>query len=138
MKILLQAMRLHDGPHRQLSGNFYHVLHLAEALHKYKDINLKILVDNVTYPEFKKSFSRDNLMHYDISGNHITEVEAKTCRAVDLLKPDIYHRPTGQLPFRRFRCKTIAGVADLNFRILPTPLLKRAYKLWKEIHGFEK
>jgi len=121
-------MRLHEGKHRQLSGNFHHVRQLADALLQRDDIKLRILVDKVTQPEFLKFAPPESLFPCEISGDSIAEVERATAHAVRAIGPDIYHRPTGQLPFRLLNCKTVAGVADLNFRVLPTPCAKRIYK----------
>jgi glycosyltransferase involved in cell wall biosynthesis len=62
------------------------------------------------------------------SSDNVIQSDMAVFRAVRMLSPSLYYRPTGQLPFLPLSCPEIMGVADLNFFWLPTSFAKRVYK----------
>jgi glycosyltransferase involved in cell wall biosynthesis len=129
--VLLHALKLHEGPLRLPAGNFVHTLNLACALANECEIEswrLLVLVDELGWDAFSRVMSRDMLVRVGVRNPSVVQADRAVVKAVRTIRPNIYHRPTGQLPFSRLGCRTVASIADLNFRWLPTPLLVRVYK----------
>ena len=126
--ILVNALKLHQGPHRLPTGNFQIVLHLAAELGQNGEFDVRFLTDLDSYPPLSKQLESSRLIRTNLSGNSILAADWAVVGAVRRLRPTIYHRPTGQLPFMRLPCRTIAGIADISFMTLPYPPLRRLYK----------
>lgn len=126
--VLVNALKLHQGPERLPTGNFQHVLHLAEELARLPEIDVRLLTDLDSHGPLAERINAAQLVPTALRGNSILAADRMVLDLVRRLRPDIYHRPTGQLPFRHLPCRTVAGVADLSFMVLPHPLLKRLYK----------
>ena len=125
---LVNALKLHEGALRSPTGNFHHVLYLAEELVKLDEFDVRLLVDLDSYQPFAERVGEQNLITTALRGNSILAADYAVWRAVRKLRPAIYHRPTGQIPFFPLSCRTVGGVADLNFISLPCALPKRLYK----------
>lgn len=132
MRVLLNALKLDEGVNNSLSGNFYHVYYFVLALARFKEIEIKVLVDEITLPVFSQILGDESLIFVPLGKSITLQKVLKSDYAVykfiKRLKPDIYHRPTGQLPLFPIACKTISTIADLNFTVLKTPIIKRVYK----------
>lgn len=126
--VLLNALRLHQGPLRLPTGNFQHVLHLAEKLALSTDFDVRVLVDRESHGPMAARIEEAQLVPTGLRGQSIALADWATLKAVRHLSPDIYHRPAGQLPPCRLPCAAVAGLADLSFMTLPYPPLKRLYK----------
>lgn len=128
IRVLLYALRLAEGRRRHLAGNFSHVANLARELARLPGLEVAVLCDEVTGPALADWLPPEALLHARIGWGGVLRADWVVARATRRWKPDVYHRPTGQLPFFRLSCRAVATVADLNFRTLPTPPLKRLYK----------
>jgi glycosyltransferase involved in cell wall biosynthesis len=128
MRVLLHALKLHEGSHNKLAGNYYHVRYLAGALLERPEVELQILADEFSGPALRKVLPEDRLLQISLQGLGVARADWKVVQLVHRLRPDVYHRPTGQLPFIKLPVATVASIADLNFRALPTGLVKRVYK----------
>lgn len=126
--ILVNALKLHEGPQRSPTGNFHHVLHLAGELAHCPEFDICFLTDLDSHEPFAQRVPARQLVRTPLQGNSILAADWAVYQAVRRLRPAIYHRPTGQLPFFPLACRTIGGVADLNFRCLPGSRVKRLYK----------
>lgn len=126
--VLLNALKLHQGPNRLPTGNFQHVFHLADSLTERTEFNLRLLTDLDSHPPLCAKLSEELLIPTRLRGNSIWAADRAVIEAIRRYQPQIYHRPTGQLPFSRLPCKSITGIADLNFMALPHPFIKRLYK----------
>jgi len=126
--VLLNAIKLHQGPHRLPTGNFQLVLHLAEALARRSDLRLIILTDQDSHGPLEDRVDRGLLHKTPLRGNSVLAADYLVVRAVRKFRPDIYHRPAGQLPLWPLHCKTISGIADLSYMYLPHSPLMRLYK----------
>jgi len=127
-RVLVNALKLHEGPERSPNGNFQHVLHLAAEMAMLPGIEVLILTDLDSHGPLAERIQEGRLIPTHLRIDSIRAADRAVVQAVRRLRPDIYHRPTGQLPFRDLHCATVVGIADLNFKHLPTPLLKRLYK----------
>jgi len=127
-RILINALKLHQGPHRLPTGNFQIVLHLAAELGQSDEFDIKYLTDLDSHPVLAEHVPESRLVRTSLRGNSIAAADWTVLTAVRRLRPQIYHRPTGQLPFCPLPCKTISGIADVSFRTLPYPFLRRLYK----------
>jgi glycosyltransferase involved in cell wall biosynthesis len=126
--ILINAIKLHQGPQRLPTGNFQHVLHLVESLVQRCEIGLKILTDLDSYPPLAERVGEKYLIQTNLKGNSLIAADRAVVSAIRRYRPKVYHRPTGQLPFSRLPCRAITGIADLSFMVLPHPWHKRLYK----------
>jgi len=126
--VLVNALKLHEGALRSPAGNFQHVYNLAGELARLQDVAVHFLTDSDSYGPFSDRVSESQLIRTQLRGNSIVAADLAVRRAVYDMRPAIYHRPTGQLPFFPLPCLKVAGIADLNFKTLPCPILKRLYK----------
>lgn len=126
--VLLNALKLHQGPERLPTGNFQHVLHLATELSRCPEFDVRLLTDLDSHGPLAERIDAEQLVPTPLRGNSIVAADRAVVQAVRRLQPAIYHRPTGQLPFFKLPCRAVTGVADLGFMVLPHPLLKRLYK----------
>ena len=127
-RILLNCIRMHRKEDNALSGNFFHCLRLIQAIEAIGKINLFVHVDQQTLPYIQSVLPQDRLVVEDRSVNSIADMERSIRRAVRKVTPDLYHKPTGQLPITPVGCRSIWGVADLGYRHLSMGRLKRIYK----------
>ena len=126
--VALNGLKLAEGKAHSLSGNYYHVQNLAVALAKREDIRLLVFCDQDSHPPLLECLPTECLRFKAIKRESVISADFAVARLVRRENPDIYHRPTGQLPLFRIPCRTIASIADIHFKVLPTPLLKRCYK----------
>lgn len=126
--VLLHALKLDEGRHHALNGNFYHTMPLAEALSRRDDLRLLVLCDEYTEEPLRACLPQKMLMPVKLNNGGVVAADRAVVRSVASVQPDVYHRPTGQLPFVRLKCRTIATVADLNFVYLKVSLAKKIYK----------
>jgi glycosyltransferase involved in cell wall biosynthesis len=124
--VLLGAARLGDGGGRK-SGNYYHVVHLVRALASRDDVDLVVLADDDSYDDLRTLVDDRSVVRASVGGS-VVRRDLALVRAVHRVRPDIFHKPTGALPTFPLPCRTIAGIADLNFTVLPTRVDKRIYK----------
>lgn len=125
----MNCIRMHRKGDNALSGNFFHCLRLITAIEQLQKIDLHIHVDEQTLPHISAVIPSERLVIEDRSVNSIIDMELSIRRAVKRIQPDLYHKPTGQLPFLPIGCKAIWGVADLSYRHLPMGQLQRLYKI---------
>jgi glycosyltransferase involved in cell wall biosynthesis len=132
MRVLINAIKLDEGDKHSLSGNFYHVYYFVMALARIKDITIKVLVDEITLPFFSQILNDESLVFVPLRTSatmmKVVKSDYAVYKFVKQLKPDIYHRPTGQLPLFPIDCKAVSTIADLNFTVLKMPVVKRIYK----------
>lgn len=126
--VILNALKLHQGPHRLPTGNFQFVLYLAGEVAHLEDFDIRFLTDVDSHGPIAERVPESKLIRTQLRSNSIVAADLAVLRVVRQLRPAIYHRPTGQLPFFPLPCRTIAGIADLSFMVLPHPPLKRFYK----------
>ncbi|EIP97601.1 glycosyltransferase [Opitutaceae bacterium TAV1] len=129
--IVVHALRLHEGKKLHPGGNFYHVRNLLSAflpLANECGWKVTVLVDSEGETDLRDILPIDTIYRLQTEGKSLFQLDNEIYRLVSGLKPMIYYRPTGQLPYRSMPCVEIMGVADLNFRWLPFPLMRRAYK----------
>lgn len=126
--VLMHALRLAEGLHGHLGGNFYHVQHLAKAIHATSDVRLIVLTDEGSHGALAESSPELELLPARARGSGVLAADRQVLEACEHLRPDLYHRPTGQLPFSRLPCRTVVSIADLNFRTLPMRWTRRLYK----------
>lgn len=124
----MHALKLDEGPHHHLAGNFHHVRCLATALTRLDGLRLVLLADQHSYQPLMDSGLKCQIIGCKLREPRVLTADEAVHQWVNRIQPDIYHRPTGQLPFRQLPCKTVAGVADLNFVMRPTRLAVRLYK----------
>ena len=122
LKILVNATGVsHDNPPR-LSGNFYLAFSLVEQMTEMPDLDMHVATDSMTHPRFLKILPQENCHLQGTGGagknfNSILAMDISLKKLVAKLKPDVFHRPTGQLPFLRLPgCAAVSTVADLNFK----------------------
>jgi len=132
--VLINAIKLDEGRYHSLGGNYHHVQYLAEALSRRPEIRLKVLCDEYTDTPLSKYLPPEVRFQVQLKGGGVIAADRAVLRAVRELKPDLYHRPTGQLPFFKLGVPAVATIADLNYLHLPTPLIKRLYKKWSYRH----
>lgn len=127
--VLIVGLRLFIPGTKAPGGNFLHVLELCRGLRGFQDqIELKILTDAETQPVFATEVG-DRFLVQGCSGNPtMSQASRAIVETARKLRPDILHRPAGQLPLARLPCRTVVSIADLNFTVLKTPWHKRAYK----------
>ncbi len=58
----------------------------------------------------------------------IFEAERATRRAILTVRPDLFHKPVGQLPLVTGLVPMVFGIADFAYRNVPMTLMKRVYK----------
>ena len=126
--ILINAIKLHEGRYHSLGGNYHHVQYLTDALSQRPEIRLKVLCDEYTDAPLSKFLPAEVRVKVNLKGGGVIAADRAVLRVVRELKPDLYHRPTGQLPFFKLGVPAVATIADLNYLHLPTPLIKRLYK----------
>jgi len=129
--IIIHALRLHEGLARHPGGNFSHISHLLPSLVpllQESGFRVCVLVDELGARDLSKTMPREWLEIIGSSRDTVFRSDLLVRAAVKRLGPVIYYRPTGQLPWSDLGCLSIAGVADLNFRWLKIPFIKRIYK----------
>lgn len=127
-RVLINGLKLGEGRPIRLTGNFYHVFYLAEALSRRPDLEITVLTDDITHDAFATVIPAAMLCHSGRGSMNVLQADWTVRAHVKQLKPDVYHRPTGQLPLFPLGCKAVASIADLNFSVLPTPAVKYIYK----------
>ncbi len=126
--VLLHALKLDEGPDHHLAGNFRHTEHLVAALSKREELKLTVLCDEYTREPLARHLAPGQLCFRPLHGGHVFAADRAVARAIAELRPDIYHRPSGQLPFVFPKIRAVATIADLNFTVLPMLLVRRLYK----------
>ncbi len=129
--VVIHALRLHEGRAQHPGGNYHHVELLLRALLPRAEaagFRIIVLVDELGLRDLGRHLPREALFPAGKSSDGILRSDINVRRIVRELGATLYYRPTGQLPFGRLPCKTIMGVADLNFRWISVPLLRRIYK----------
>lgn len=126
--ILVNALKLHEGPNRWPAGNCQHVLQLAAELARDAAHDIRFLTDRNSYDALAAHVDAARLVPTPLKGTSVVHADLAVIRAVRALRPAVYHRPTGQLPLVPLPCRTVMGIADLGFAVLPHPPLKRLYK----------
>lgn len=129
--ILIHALRLHEGKAKHPGGHFHHMRHLLQALVPHaaaSRLKVMVLVDELGAKDLADVLPASCQYLAGKSGDGILRSEHRVRKAIQLLQPALYYRPTGQLPLGRLGCPAIMGVADLNFCWMKTPLSKRIYK----------
>ncbi len=127
-RVLIHALRLGEGPTGHRGGNYSHVMNLVRALAEPGALRLKVICDEVSRPELATFLKPEQLVEVRLGGGGVLRADWAVVRAIAAVQPQVYHRPTGQLPFFRVGCPAVATIADLNFRVLPMPPGKRWYK----------
>lgn len=109
-------------------GNLVHARELARALAMRDDITLRLLVDERSRPMFERpGIAAELVMCAPTWKNKLTD-QLVVGRVLARQRPDLYHKPNGQLPLVPIPCRAVVTVADLNFKRLDVGLLPRAYK----------
>ncbi len=126
--ILINAIKLHEGRYHSLGGNYHHVQYLTEALSQRPEVRIKVLCDEYTEGPLSGHLPREVLHTVQLRGGGVIAADRAVVRAIRELRPALYHRPTGQLPFFKLGVPAVATIADLNYLHLPTSPLKRLYK----------
>jgi glycosyltransferase involved in cell wall biosynthesis len=91
-------------------------------------LRVEVLVDRQGREDFGEVVPVENMHQVGDGQEGVLRTDWLTSAFVRKLEPDLYYRPTGQLPLAPMPCPAMVGVADLNFRWLKTPHLKRLYK----------
>ena len=104
------------------------MIDLLSELALDRRIHLKVLTDELTHDDIKAVVPEHMLWPQVLENGGVIAADKVVKKSIRELNPHIYHRPTGQLPFGLYSCKCVAGIADLTFRHLRTPLVKRLYK----------
>jgi len=128
--VLLHALKLHEGALAVPNGNFYHMANLVGPLYQHcsrAGIDLRILVDELSRDEIGRLVPAECLVVGRVGCNALA-ADWLVAKWATVIRPDVYHRPTGQIPIFPLRCQTISGVADLNFKWLKVGWIKRYYK----------
>lgn len=128
IKILINALKLDEGPTHHLAGNYHHVEQLTKALSIRADLSLTVLCDEYTRKPLEKQLSKAVLRFAELKNGGVLAADAAVVSATKEIQPDLYHRPGGQLPLYRLKCPTVATLADLNFLYVPMPFVRRMYK----------
>ncbi|MEJ1973797.1 MAG: hypothetical protein WDM96_15450 [Lacunisphaera sp.] len=131
MTVVIHALRLHEGSARHPGGNYYHMESLLRALLPRAEeagFRVAVLVDELGLRDLSRHLPREVLHLAGNSSDGVLRSDVSVRQAARKLGATLYYRPTGQLPFGRLPCKTIMGVADLNFRWIPVPPMRRLYK----------
>lgn len=129
--ILISALRLHEGRAQHPAGNFHHVKNLLRVLVPKimaNGLGVSVLVDELGYRDLVDVIPRSVFLVEGKHGDSVFKTDMRIRSAIRRLSPALFFRPAGQLPFGFIGCPAIMGVADLNFRWLPTSLAKRIYK----------
>lgn len=103
-------------------------LHLIEAMEALNHVSLYVQVDEQTLPYLSPIIPPERLIIENRSVNSVIDMEFSIRRAIRELQPDLYHKPTGQLPILPIGCHSVWGVADLNYRYLKMGAMKQFYK----------
>lgn len=127
-RILMNCIRMHRKGDNAFSGNVSHCLRLITALEQLQQIDLHVHVDEQTLSYIAPVIPHDRLVLEDRSVNSVIDMELSIRRAVKRIRPDLYHKPIGQLPLLPIGCKSVWGVADLGYRHLPMGRIQRLYK----------
>ena len=85
-------------------------------------------VDALTYPQIAGIIPDERLVIETESVDSIFQMEIAIAKAIRKIRPALYHKLTGQLPFLPMRCPTVWGIADLGYRHLPMKPIQRLYK----------
>jgi glycosyltransferase involved in cell wall biosynthesis len=129
LRILFNGLKLDDGPpQHQLAGNFQHAKNLAWALGKRPEVLLKVLCDERTMPLLGEHLSAEQLVYRPLRDGRVLSADMAVIRAIHHLAPEVYHRPTGQLPLGPVGVRSVATIADLNFLNVPMGFVKMLYK----------
>lgn len=114
-----------------LFGNFFHMLHLGSELSKLEELELTVLADEFTVDHYKEALDqRASIVNLKCGTYNLIRQDWMVCKAVNRLRPDLYHRPTGQLPVFPLRCPTVMTIADLNWKVIAVKPHVRLYKDW--------
>jgi glycosyltransferase involved in cell wall biosynthesis len=109
-------------------GNAVQARELALALDRRDDVRLALLVDPVTRREYESLGLRARLVDCAPRWKNKLTDQLAIGRAVWRLRPDLYHKPNGQLPLVPLPGRVVVTIADLNFQRLPCSSLAFAYK----------
>lgn len=134
--VLVNAIKMEEGRAKALTGNYHHVQHLTAALWRVPGVRICVLCDEYTREPLSGSLPPDALEFTPLRDAGVRAADGAVMAAVRRLRPAVYHRPTGQLPFFRLRCRTVSTIADLNFFHMPMSLPRQLYKrlsYWRTI-----
>lgn len=126
MKVLLNGIC--NNRRGGLYGNFFHMLHLAEALGERQDIELSVLADEFGAEHYVDVLGPERVQLERCGRHGILRRDQTILKACQRSKPDVFHRPTGQLPLLQLPVAKVMTIADLNWRELGAPLVQRLYK----------
>jgi glycosyltransferase involved in cell wall biosynthesis len=126
--VLINAIKLAEGTERALKGNFVHTQQLISALTTTEQLCWHILVDEHTVGPITESVTHGNIHRVELGRSGVMGADAAVWSAIRRLRPNIYHRPHGQLPFVKLPARTVATLVDVKFRVLKTNPIQRLYK----------
>ncbi|MCM2371589.1 glycosyltransferase family 4 protein [Aporhodopirellula aestuarii] len=127
-KILLSAIRLHEGHSDALGGNFKAVWELYRRVVESQDWEFLLHVDEITYPYFKDCEPHAKLIVEKRPINSILAMELATRRVVQSEQPHLLHKASGQLPLITSGTPMIFGLYDFVYKHVQTPWHKKLYK----------
>lgn len=127
-RIGLHALHLASATSKTASGNFHHVLRLARELNQLDELELFVVTEPAYLEDFAAFVPVERLVVCQSARPTWFERELHVARFCDELALDIYHQPFGQLPLFASARALVMGVADLNFKDVPTGSIKRIYK----------
>lgn len=135
IRVLLNVTSLSRGNPPAFSGNFFLSYCLAEALERSQLVDLHVATDTHTHPRFLEflPLARCHLATTGAAKGGMVGIIKRDIglkRLVDRLQPQVFHRPSGQLPFLPLtKCALVSTIADLNFKNNPqVTFAQRAYK----------
>lgn len=127
-RILIDCIKMHRVSDNALSGNFFMTLEMIRALEAEGRVELLVHVDQLTLPYFQDWIPTERLIVEPRIVHSIWDMERCIRKAVRKCRPDLFHKPTGQLPILPVGCRSVWGVADLNYLHLPMGRVKLLYK----------
>lgn len=126
MRVLLNGIC--NNREGNLYGNFYHMVHLATALGERDDIDFKVLCDEFGEQHYIKAVGAERVVFRRCGRINMFSRDLEILRTCALMRPDVYHRPTGQLPLLPTYGAEVMTVADINWRDLGSSFSKKIYK----------
>ena len=127
-KVLLNFIRMHEGPGRAFHGNFSHAYNLYKELLQNPAFDFTVHVDAVTLPVMREFVPEKQLYVTSVPVDSILRQQYEIVKAVRRIRPHIYHKPTGQLPLLPLPCKLVSGVADLEHLYVSLGLIRKMYR----------
>ncbi len=135
MLALLNVTSLSHGDPPRFSGNFFASYWLIESLVRIEGLELHVATDGHTHDKFRELLPEDRCHQVAPARAHegllsILRRDYRLKKLVDKLRPDVFHRTTGQLPLFKLRHgAAVTTIADLNFKFSRNiSLAQRFYK----------